>query len=114
MSLEDEFCDIVKKARNGEGHSALQLAEAAGVLPEQLEQLEKGQRNPKQEEVQSIGAALSLKQSALLAVAVDGWIPNPSPDWVAARVITVRGEISGYEVKGYVLHDREKKESCIH
>lgn len=113
MSLEDEFCDIVKKARNGQGQSVSQLAGAAHVSAEILEHLETDQRKPQRSEVESIGAALRLKQSALVAVAVDGWVPHPSPDWIAERVTTVTGYIGGYEVKGYVLHDIERKEAVF-
>ena len=113
MSLEDEFCDIVKKARNGQGQSVSQLAETAHLLAENLEKLEKGHRLPHRSEVENIGAALSLKSSALEAVAIDGWIPQLSPDWVANWVTTVTGDIGGYEVKGYVLHDLERKEAVF-
>ena len=113
MPLEDEFCDIVKKARNGQGQSVSQLAVAAQLSSENLEQLEKGARIPKRNEVHSIGEALRLKQSALVAVAIDGWVPNPSPVWISKRVTTVTGSIGGYEVKGYVLHDLVKKEAVF-
>ncbi len=113
MPLEDEFCDIVKKARNGQGQSVSQLSESARLMPKNLEQLEKGQRRPQRNEVENIGAALNLKRSALVAVAVDEWVPHPSPNWIAERITTVTGDIGGYEVKGYVLHDLVKREAVF-
>jgi len=113
MPLEDEFCDIVKKARNGQGQSVPELAESAHLLAENLQQIEKGQRKPQRSEIENIGIALSLKPSALIALAVDGWVPHPSPDWITERVTTVTGDIGGYEVKGYVLHDRGRGDAVF-
>jgi len=113
MVLEDEFCDIVKKARHGQEQSIPQLAAAANMLPEFLVQLERGERVPQPGEVEKIGMALGLKQSALYAITLEGWVPRPMPEWLGERVTTVVGDIGGYEVKGYVLHDLQQKEALF-
>lgn len=113
MPLEDEFCDIVKKARLGMGQTAEQLARQAQIAPKDLEGLEKGVRAPTLGEVESCAEALSLKPARLKSVAIDQWEPTPSPAWVETAVITVRGDIGGYEVKGYVLFDSGTKDAVF-
>lgn len=113
MPLEDEFCDIVKKARLGLGQSLEQVCQQAHLSCKDLESLEKGVRMPSDSEVNSCAAVLALKPAALGAVSIEGWEPASSPDWVDTVVVTVRGEIGGYEVKGYVLFDSNTKEAVF-
>ncbi len=113
MPLEDEFCDIVKKARMGQGHSLEEVARLAGLSLNELEGLEKGARAPSAVEAASCAKTLSLKPSALHAVAIEQWEPAPSPAWVETAVVTVRGDIGGYEVKGYVLFDSRTKDAVF-
>lgn len=113
MPLEDEFCDIVKKARLGLGQSVEQVTQHTNLSLKELEALEKGSRAPSAKEVEACAEALSLKTSALNAVAVEQWEPAPSPAWVERAVVTVRGDIGGYEVKGYVLFDSETKDAVF-
>ncbi len=113
MPLEDEFCDIIKKARSGIGQTVGQLARQAQISLGELEILEKGVRAPSESEVESCARALSLKPESLKAVAIEQWEPVPSPAWVEAAVVTIRGDIGGYEVKGYVLFDSGTKEAVF-
>jgi hydroxyacylglutathione hydrolase len=113
MPLEDEFCDIVKKARSGLGYSVEQVTKQAGVARTDWEIFEKGTRAPSTAEVEASAKVLSLKSTSLKAVAIEQWEPIPSPGWVGTAVITVRGEIGGYEVKGYVLFDSGTKEAVF-
>ncbi len=113
MPLEDEFCDIVKKARLGIGHTVEQLARQADLSLKELENLEKGLRVPSEIEVESCAQALSLKAKSLHAVAIEQWEPVASSGWVETAVVTVRGEIGGYEVKGYILFDAGTREAVF-
>ncbi|MCY4614380.1 MAG: macro domain-containing protein [Nitrospira sp.] len=114
VALEDEFCDIVKKARRGSGQSIAHAAETAHLRKDEWERLEQGARPPSEHEVQAMAQALALKGGALAAVSVGGWVPQPSPEWVSSLVVTVLGDIGGYEVKGYVLIDPETKRAvCV-
>ncbi|MDT7042187.1 MBL fold metallo-hydrolase [Candidatus Nitronereus thalassa] len=113
MPLEDEFCDIVKKARSGLAYSVEQVSEHATLSRTDWESLEKGVRMPSAAEVEATANVLSLKSRALNAVAIELWEPIPSPSWLETAVITVRGEIGGYEVKGYVLFDAGTKEAVF-
>ena len=113
MTLEDEFCDIVKKARLGSRQSVAHAAETARLPEEDWERLEQGARAPSEHEVQAIAQALALKGEALAAVSVGGWVPQAPPEWVASLVVTVRGDVGGYEVKGYVLVDPQTKQAVF-
>ncbi len=113
VALEDEFCDIVKKARRGSGQSIAGAAETAGLRQDEWERLEQGTRAPSEHEAHAVARALALKGEALAAVSVGGWVPQPSPAWVSAFVVTVLGDIGGYEVKGYVLVDPETKQAVF-
>ncbi len=113
MALEDEFCDIVKKARMGRGQSIAHVAETAHLQKDEWERLEQGTRAPSENEVHAVAQALALKGEALAAVAVKGWTPAPSPAWVSSLVVTVRGDVGGYEVKGYVFADPQTKRALF-
>ena len=113
VALEDEFCDIVKKARKGTGQTIAGAAETAQVRKDEWERLEQGARAPLEHEVYAMARALALKSEALAAVSVGGWVPLPSPEWVSALVVTVLGDIGGYEVKGYVLVDPQTKQAVF-
>jgi hydroxyacylglutathione hydrolase len=105
MNLEDDFSDIVKKARMGQGRSVEAVAEASGMRTQELSTLERGSRVPTAAEAHAIAGALGLRADALSAIATGHWGPSPPPPHVASSVGTIRGDIGGYEVKGYVVHD---------
>jgi len=115
MSLEDEFCDILKKARYGQELSLKALAELTHIEPLDLESLEKGQRVPTKAEIQHICQALHLRFHSLVAITLDGWVPQPQPPWTieGELVETIRGDIGGYEVKGYLLTDPDTKQTLM-
>ena len=115
MSLEDEFCDILKKARFGQGQGLAALAELTQIEPSDLERLEKGQRLPTKGEIQHICQALHLRLNSLVAITLDGWVPQPQPEWTTEDYLveTIRGDIGGYEVKGYLLTDPDTKQTLM-
>lgn len=105
MLLEDDFCDIVKKARMGQGRSVEAVAQASGMRAVDLSTLERGSRVPSDAEARAIANALSLRADALSAIAAGQWVPAPPPSHTTSCVETVLGDIGGYAVKGYVVHD---------
>jgi len=113
VALEDEFCDIVKKARKGTGQTIAGAAETAQLRKDDWESLEQGPRAPSEHEVYAMAQTLALRAEALSAVSIGGWVPQPSPEWVSALVVTVLGDIGGYEVKGYVLVDPQTKQAVF-
>lgn len=105
MKLEDDFCDIVKKARMGQGRSVEAIAQASGLKSGDLSALERGSRVPTDAEVRAIADALNLRADALSVIAAGRWAPSPPTPDAAACVETIMGDIGGYAVKGYVVHD---------
>ena len=114
MSLEDDFCDIIKKARHGQSLSLVTVAQQSQLSEGDLDELEKGSRLPKPDEVNSLSQTLGLRGLPLTRIALDGWVPNAIPSWVTQDnlVTTILGDIGGYEVKGYILADPKTKE-CV-
>jgi glyoxylase-like metal-dependent hydrolase (beta-lactamase superfamily II) len=103
MPLEDDFCDIAKKARQGRGVTAEELAERCGVSASDLAELERGRRPPNEHEVETLARALGLRPRPLADIALKGWQPHPLS--TVSGVDPVLGDIGGYAVKGYVLYD---------
>ena len=112
MPLEDDFCDIVKKARHGQGLAAEALAKASGLAAADVALLEQGRRAPTRAEAQVIGKALGLRGEALTQIAVEGWIPGAIPAQIEC-LETIVGDIGGYAVKGYLLYDKESEEAVM-
>ena len=110
--LEDDFTDIVKKARNGLGLSSAELATRCGLDAGRLSILERGAEAPNREEVSALARGLGLRPQALVQVTLEGWTPAPTPATVP-EVKTIHGDIGGYAVKGYVLCDDEAKEAAL-
>ena len=106
MPLEDDFCDIIKKARMGLGLSVGEVAAKSGLPPGDITVLERAGRMPTKTEVSSLAATLELRPGPLSQIAIDGWKPADPP--TLACVETVIGDVGGYQVKGYVLHDGDE------
>ncbi len=111
MTLEDEFGDIIKKARQGQGLSIGDLATRSGVASGEITILERAGRTPTEPEVRALAAALALRAEPLVAIALGGWQPDPEP--VFSCLDTIHGDIGGYAVKGYLLSDDRSREGVL-
>jgi len=111
--LEDEFCDIIKKARTGLGLDPNQVARDTGLSTPTLRELEAGRRAPTTEEAHALAAALRLDGAKLAAIACDGWHPRHPIANTAQDVITIHGDIGGYAVKGYLYHDPATRQAVL-
>ena len=103
MPLEDDFSDIIKKARTGLKLSVGDVARLTGLPGADITALERGDQLHDRAELLAIAAALGLRLSSLEEIVLNKWIPRPLP--LMPGIETVQGEISGYAVKGYVVHD---------
>lgn len=103
MGLEDDFCDIIKKARTGLGLSIGEAAAKSGLPPGDITVLERAGRQPTRAEVAALATVLGLRPEPLAQIAFEGWKPADPP--ALSCLDTVLGDIGGYAVKGYVLHD---------
>jgi hydroxyacylglutathione hydrolase len=103
MALEDDFCDIIKKARTGQGLSVGDVALAARLSSGNITELERGVCQPDRMEVQALAEALGLRSGPLEQIAIEKWEPvSQRPlTWVE----TIQGSIGGYGVQGYVVRD---------
>ena len=68
MPFEDDFCDIIRKARSGHGLSIEAVAAAAGIADLRLQALETGQL-PALGEVERLAQVLQLRQAPLRDIA---------------------------------------------
>ncbi len=103
MPLEDEFCDIIKKARIGQGFLVGDVARIAGVPGGNITSLERGACPPDRLEVRALAEALGLRLGPLEQIAIEKW--EPVAQRPLAWVETIQGSINGYGVQGYVVHD---------
>jgi len=103
MPLEDEFVDIIKKARMGQGLSVAEISRTTGLPGGDINALERGDPPRDRVEVRALAKALGLRPGPLEQIAIDRWEPSVAPpvSWVE----TVRGSINGYGVQGYVVYD---------
>ncbi len=103
MPLEDEFSDIIKKARMGQGLSVAEVSRTTGLPGGDITAMERGDPPRDRAEVRALAKALGLRPGPLEQIAIDRWEPSvASPiSWVE----TVRGSINGYGVQGYVVYD---------
>ncbi len=112
-SLEDEFGDIIKKARQGQGLTLEDVIDKTGITETTLRALEGCKQPPTSNEVQAIAPLLALDPRTLETIGREQWQPCDSPDWVAKTVESVRGNIGDYEVKGYLLYDSATKDAVM-
>jgi glyoxylase-like metal-dependent hydrolase (beta-lactamase superfamily II) len=103
MALEDDFSDILKKARAGRRQSVKDLSGISGVPESEIADLERGHASRDREQVKALADALELRSEPLDQIASGSWTPRAmtAPDGLD----TVLGSIGGYEVKGYLLHN---------
>ena len=110
--LEDEFGDIIGKARFGLDLSADEVAEQVGISAADLEVLEDCLRSPTKAESDRLAALLDLDPERLLAVAQDAYVPDPVPldhDGVRIRVIP----FPPMRVYQYVVGDVESGQAVV-
>ncbi len=103
MPLEDEFSDILKKARTGQGLSVSDVSRITGLPGMSISALERGDQARDHAEVRALAKALGLRDEPLEHIAIDKWEPvaQHTPAWVEM----VQGSLNGYGVQGYILHD---------
>jgi hydroxyacylglutathione hydrolase len=103
--LEDDFSDIMKKARTGLGLGLPEVSKRSGLALARVQELDAGRRGPSPSEASALASALELDGEKLVSVACEGWEPAPSDRALDEAVITVDGDIGGYAVKGYLFYD---------
>ncbi len=106
IPLEDQFQDVVGKARRGLRLSESQLSQKAGVSLEDVETFQKGGGNIKGEAAGKITGALGLDLAALRELAQGAWHPGEValPPTAAAFNVPFDSEMT---VNFYLVWDQE-------
>ena len=78
IPLEDDFCDIVRKASKGRKLDAAALAARTGLEPGRIEQLTAGTAGPSEDEARAIARELALDPGKLADIALARWAPAPA------------------------------------
>jgi hydroxyacylglutathione hydrolase len=103
MALEDDFSDIMKKARLGQQRSLADVARLSGLPESEIAGLERGQAPRCPEQVTALAQALGLRPEPLQQIAAGSWAPHRMDALDGLDVVP--GSIGGYEVKGYLLYN---------
>lgn len=107
MPLEDEFVDVIGKARNGLELSFEDLSSSTNIDVSLLEDYESGSKKPSSEEVESIAKALNLNPKALINVLNNNYQPEPfdfDQDYDELKIHHIEGDAGGgYKVNAYVV-----------
>ena len=103
MPLEDDFCDIIKKARIGQAWSVEEVARFTGLSGASVTALERGDQPRDKAEVRALAATLKLRLAPLEQIVFDQWVPQPIPS--IPEIATILGDINGYGVNGYIVQD---------
>lgn len=110
--LEDEFGDIIGKARFGLNLSAADVAGRVGISTDDLEVLEDCARSPTRTESDALAAVLNLDPERLLAVAQDAYVPEPVPlDHGGVRIRVI--PYPPMRVYQYVIGDVETGQAVV-
>ncbi len=104
MPLEDEFGDIIAKARAGLHMPIAYFAEQAGLTIEQVENIEAYKFIPESETIQNIARILDLRFNALQASAATTYDPHVT---LPQEIIHIPCDYGAYGVNAYLIYTSE-------
>jgi len=106
--LEDEFGDILEKARDGKSWSVDELARAAEVPVAAIRRMERYEIAPSEDEARRLAGALDLDFPSLLAIARGEWAPAPvTADPGPFDMVSLDLLMGSYPVKCYLVSCRK-------
>ena len=114
-ALEDEFGDIIGKARRGQNLSQSQAATASGITETELARMEQYTLKPTESQVFRLAEILNLDGNKLLDIATEQWEPEPIRQMSAANleVITISAPVGGWPVNAYLLICKATDDTAI-
>ena len=110
--LEDEFGDIIKKARLGRNLSVDYVASQTNIPAELLARLESYDRTPSEKEVVVLAQLLGLVPERLRRIVTPDYVPPPAPHQLGPFTIQTITARPG-EANCYVVSDKQNARSCI-
>lgn len=103
--LEDEFGDVIGKARRGLGLTTAELARLTGVPEVEIERFEAYKADPTDAQVVALAQVLTLRPEPLRELARKAWQPEPAvlawPGW-EVHAMTLR-DSTGFTSNTYLL-----------
>ena len=114
-TLEDEFGDIIGKARRGQNLSASEIATTAGITEAELARMEQYTLKPTETQVFRLAEVLNLDGTKLLDIATEQWEPEPPEQMSDANleVITISAPVGGWPVNAYLLICKATDDAAI-
>lgn len=113
--LEDEFGDIIKKARAGLGLNPDAVAHETSIAVDDIIHMETYKLKPSSEQVRVIASALDLDGDRLQSIADGSWHPQPRQLDKMDRVVLerVRVPIGAYSSNCYILGSETTKDGVV-
>ncbi len=105
MVLEDEFGDVIRKARVGLALSQDAVARLVGLSVPELEKAERYELTPNSETISKLAAVLDLKAPALLDLARKRYEPAPTAFESLGTAAMLRGDYGSGVVNCYAVWD---------
>jgi glyoxylase-like metal-dependent hydrolase (beta-lactamase superfamily II) len=107
-TLEDEFGDVVSKARQGLELSASRLAAACGLTEEEIARVERYEWVPTSAGIARLATALGLRPERLQTSAAKTFFPRYPDGRPLDRLVVEMLDLGGgYRVNGYLVGCRE-------
>ena len=100
--LEDEFGDVVRKARAGLDISVEDLAARTGLSERDVKSIEVYTGHPDEAQVRRLAEALGLRPDPLWALAQDSW-SAPEPGWALGGAYAIERLTNDYPEHCYVV-----------
>ena len=114
-ALEDEFGDVIGKARRGQHLSPSQIATATGITETELARMEQYILKPTETQVHRLAEVLNLDSTKLLDIATEQWEPEPPQQMSDSdlEVITISAPVGGWPVNAYLLICQTTNDAAI-
>ncbi len=114
VELEDEFGDIVSKARFGTEISALQISERTGISSTELDQIEGYAYVPPHDKIRLLADVLGLHPDKLIDSAHKAWVPeNPQGKDTSGVRVKMLPVGAGLIANCYILGCTETKMGAL-
>ncbi len=113
LSLEDEFGDVLQKARDGKAMSQRDLAEAVELPETEIDRMERYELIPPDDQIAELAKVLDLDAGALKVIASEQWVPQPPMADPSFELTCMEVFMGAYPVKCYLVTCAKTKDSVV-